>query len=184
MCIVGNAHGHTSSNFRLGCLHFTWTLGKISIQQYSFQLWLNSKTDCVIYWPSTEPSIKRYSSVNKRKNSRSRWILDYNITRCPDGSRQSETGCRSEKQLQTESSGPSLTHGWATPSQDEKEVLLWSREEFAVNIAVRPCLHSFLTHNKHHPFENKVWKNYIFIKRCIHSFVEVVIISWLCSRIY
>ena len=51
-----------------------------------------------------------------------------------------------------------------------------------VNIAVRPCLHSFLTHNKHHLFENKVWE--IYIKKCIRSFVEVVIISWLCFRVY
>ena len=53
-----------------------------------------------------------------------------------------------------------------------------------VNIAVCPCLHSFLTHNKHHLFKNKVWGIYIFIKKCIRSFVEVVIISWLCSHVY
>ena len=33
-----------------------------------------------------------------------------------------------------------------------------------VNIAVCPCLHSFLTHNKHQLFENKVWEIYIFIR--------------------
>ena len=36
----------------------------------------------VIYWPSTKPSIKRCTCVNKRKNSRSRWALNNNITRC------------------------------------------------------------------------------------------------------
>ena len=36
-----------------------------------------------------------------------------------------------------------------------------------VNIAARPCLHSFLTHNKHFLFENKVWE--IYMKKCIHS---------------
>ena len=40
----------------------------------------------VIYWPSTEPSIKRFTSVNKRKNSASRWTLKNDITRCTDGS--------------------------------------------------------------------------------------------------
>ena len=30
----------------------------------------------VIYWPSTEPSNKRCTCVNKRKNSGSRWILE------------------------------------------------------------------------------------------------------------
>ena len=43
-------------------------------------------------------------------------------------------------------------------------MLLWSREEFGVNLAVRPCLRSFLSHNKHHPFENKVREIYIFIR--------------------
>ena len=36
----------------------------------------------VIFWPSTEPSIKRCTCVNKWKNSGSRWALDGNITRC------------------------------------------------------------------------------------------------------
>ena len=39
-----------------------------------------------------------------------------------------------------------------------------AREEFGVNIAVCPCLLSFLLPNKHHPFENKVWEIYIFIR--------------------
>ena len=58
------------------------------------------------------------------------------------------------------------------PSQDAKEVLLWSRGRTWVNIAVRPCLHSFLTHNKHQPFENKVWEIYIFIKKRIRSLLK------------
>ena len=47
----------------------------------------------VIYWPSTEPSIKRCTCVNKRKNSGGSWTLENNITRCPGGSRQLETRC-------------------------------------------------------------------------------------------
>ena len=35
----------------------------------------------VIYWPSTEPSIKRCTCVNKRGNSGSRWMSDNYITR-------------------------------------------------------------------------------------------------------
>ena len=35
----------------------------------------------VIYWTSTESSIKRCTCVNKRKNSGSRWTLNDNITR-------------------------------------------------------------------------------------------------------
>ena len=63
---------------------------------------------------------------------------------------------------------------WPTdeqPNQDAKEVL-WPREKIWVNIAIRHCLHSFLTHNKHHPLENKVWEIYIFIKKCIRSLLK------------
>ena len=37
----------------------------------------------VIYWPSTELSIKRCTCVNKRKNNGSKWAWDNNITRYP-----------------------------------------------------------------------------------------------------
>ena len=63
----------------------------------------------VIYWPSTEPSIKRCTCVNKRKNSGSRWELENNITRCLGISSQLETGCGSENQLQTEGFRPLVT---------------------------------------------------------------------------
>ena len=75
----------------------------------------------VIYWPSTEPSIKRYICVNKRKNSGSMWTLDNDITRCPDNSSKLETRCRSESQRQTEGFRPSVTHGWATPAKMKKK---------------------------------------------------------------
>ena len=119
-----------------------------------------------------------------RKNSGSRWTLDNNITTCPDGSIQSETRCPRENQFADWGlCGPQ----WSTvdqPSQDEEDVLLWPREKVWVNIAVRPCLHSFLSHNKHHPFENKVWEIYIFIKKSIRSLLKSFVISWLCSHVY
>ena len=120
--------------------------------------------ECVTYCPSTEPSIKRCTCVNKRKNSGNRWTLENNITRCLGGSSQLETGCRSENQLQTEGVGPLVTLGWAIQAKTRKKCC-YGRERNWVNIAVRPCLHSFLTHNKHHFFENKVWE--IYIKKCI-----------------
>ena len=43
----------------------------------------------------------------------------------------------------------------------------YGRRRTWVNIAVCPCLHSFLSHNKHHSFGNKVWEIYIFIKKYI-----------------
>ena len=108
----------------------------------------------VIYWPLTELSIKRCTCVNKWKNSGSRWVLENHITRCPDGLSQLETRCRSENQLQTEG---------ATQAKMQKKCC-YGRGRTWVNIAVCPCLHSFLTHNKHHSFKNKVWENYIFIR--------------------
>ena len=125
----------------------------------------------VIYWPSTEPSIKRCTCVNKRKNSGSKRTLENNTTRCPDGLSLLETGCRSENQLQTEGFGPLVTPGWATQAKMRKKYC-YGRGRTWVNRAVRPCLHSPLTHNKHHPFENKVWDIYIFIKKCIRSLLK------------
>ena len=89
----------------------------------------------VIYWPSTVPSIKRCTYVNKQKNSGSRWTLDNNITWCP-GRFESVR----DKMPKWE---PAADRGlWAlsdprlsNPSQDEEEVLLWS-EELGVNIGV------------------------------------------------
>ena len=139
----------------------------------------------VIYWPSNEPSIKRCTCVNKRKNNRSRRTLENNITRCSDGLSQLETRCQSENQLQTEGFGPLVTPGWATQAKMRKKCYYgWGR--IWVNIAVHPCLQSFLTHNRHHPFENKVWEIYIFIKKCIRSLLKssLQLIMFPCIFVY
>ena len=39
-----------------------------------------------------------------------------------------------------------------------------------------------LTHNQHQPFQIKC-ERYIFIKKCVRSFIEVCILCWLCFRI-
>ena len=122
-------------------------------------------------WPYViyRPSIKRCTCVNKRKNCGSRWALENNITRWPGGSSQLETECRSENQLQTEGFGPLVTPGWAIHSKMWKKCC-YGQGRTWVNIAVHPCLHSFITHNKHHLFENKVWE--IYIKKCIRSLLK------------
>ena len=94
----------------------------------------------VIYWPSTEPSIKRCTCVSQLK-----------------------IGCRSDSQLQIGGFGSLVTPGWANQAKMRKKYCYGRRRNW-VNIAVRPCLHSFLSHNKHHLFENKVWEIYIFIR--------------------
>ena len=136
-----------------------------------FVLPADHRVKIVIYWPSAEPSIKRCTCVNKRKNSGSWGALENNITRCPGVSGELETGCRNENQLQTEGFGPFVTQGWATQAKMRKKCC-YGRGRTWVNIAVHPCLHSFLTHKKHHPIENKVWEIYIFIKKCIRSLLK------------
>ena len=167
----------------------------------------------VIYWPLTEPSIKRCTCVNKQKNSGSRWALENNITRSPGGSTQLETGCQRDNQLAdwglcgpqwptVEQLKPRWERNaamfkrrtWVTeglkalsdpqlsnPSQDEKEMLLWSRGELGSILQSMLVSNSSLTHNKHHPFKNKVWEIYFYKEVC--SFVcWSRHYSWLCSR--
>ena len=106
----------------------------------TFRKGMNSLIPDVIYWQSTEPSIKSFTCVNKRKNSGSKWTLNNNITRCPGrlesvGDKMPKWEPVADREL------------WAlcdtrlsNPSQDEaKEVLLWS-DELGVNIAVCHCL--------------------------------------------
>ena len=124
-----------------------------------------------MYWLSTEPLIKRYTCVNKRKNSGSRCMLENNITRCPSVSSQLDTGCRSENQLQIEGFEPLVTPGWATQAKMRKKCC-YGRGIIWVNLVVHPCTNSFLTHRNINPFENKVWEIYIFIKKCIRSLLK------------
>ena len=66
------------------------------------------------------------------------------------------------------------------PSQDEEEVLLWS-EELGVNIAVCPHL-QLISHTPRTSTLSRIkCERYIFIKKCVRSFIEVRHYVWLCS---
>ena len=131
------------------------------------QIHLFWNTYSVIYWPLTEPSFRDspvlISGRRSRRRSGSKWALWKNIGRCQ---RQLDTGrpewgpaCR----LKAGSlSDPRLSN----PSQDAEEVLL--RRKSCINIAVCPCLHSSLTHNR--TIKNKVWDIYFYKEVC--SFVH------------
>ena len=122
----------------------------------------------VIYWPSTESSIKRGSCVKKWKKSGSRWTLENNIMRCPDGLSQSEDASL-RTSLQTEDLAALSDPRLSNPSQ---EVLLWSREELG-SILQSVLVTTHLSHTTNiNPFENKVWEIY-FYKKCVRSFIEV-----------
>ena len=134
----------------------------------------------LMYWPSTEPSIKRCTYVNKRKNSGSRWTLENNITKCPDGSSELETGCRSENQLADWElwalSDPRLSN----LNQDAKEVLLWSRKNLGQYSS--SSLSPLISHiQQTSPFRKKSVRDLYFYKEVYSFVIEVVIISWLCS---
>ena len=122
----------------------------------------------VIYWPSTEPSIKRCIGVNKRKNSGSRWTLDNNITWCPDGLSQSETGCQRENQLADWGlwalSDPRLSN----PAKMRKKCCYGQEGKLGQYSSPSP---TYLSHHRNiNPFENKVWEMYFFYKE-VCSFV-------------
>ena len=85
--------------------------------------------------------------------------------------RQLGTRCRIESQRQTEGLGLQ----WPTveqPSQDEKEVLLYSEELWVNMLQSVYVSNSPLTHNQHQPFQIKCERN-IFINKCVRSFIEV-----------
>ena len=96
-------------------------------------------------WPSTEPSIKRCTCVNKRKNSGSRWTLNKNITR-------TQTAWVSWSQLETRWE-PAADRGlWALSDPRLSNPAKMRKKYCWINIAVYPVSISSLTHNQHQPF--------------------------------
>ena len=71
----------------------------------------------------------------------------------------------------------------SNPSQDEEEVLLWPRKNLGQysSLFLSP---THLSHTTNITLSRIKCERYIFIKKCVRSFVEVVINSWLCSRVY
>ena len=90
----------------------------------------------VIYWPSTEPSIKRCTHVNKQKNNGSRWVLENNITRCP--------GWFESVGERMPAWEPAADRGlWvlSDPRLSNPAKCCYGRGRAWVNIAVRSCFH-------------------------------------------
>ena len=73
-------------------------------------------------------------------------------------------------------------------SNDSKEELLWARKYLGQYSS--PSLSPLITHTQqHHPFENKVWEIYIFIKKCIRSLLKSslpvdYVPAYICIYIY
>ena len=121
----------------------------------------------VIYWPSTEPSIKRCTCVNKRKNSGSRWTLNNNIT-----STQMVWVCWRHAEVRATGRERAIVE---QPSQVEKEVLLAQYN----SLSPSP---THLSHTTNITLSRIKYERYIFIKKCVCSFIEVHHYVWLCSE--
>ena len=116
----------------------------------------------VIYWPSTELSIKRCTCVNKWKNSGSRWAWDNYITRCPGAVWVS---WRQDAKLRASDRQRALGPQWPTVKQPQakmrKKCCYGRRRTWGQYISLSPSP-AHLSHTTNiNPFENKVWEIYL-----------------------
>ena len=128
----------------------------------------------VIYWPLTKPSIKRWICVNKRRNSRSRWVSDNYITRCHRrlGSVGVAVGVVvGDKMLDWE---PSADRGlWAlsdprlsNPAKMRKKCC-YGQKNLGSICSSLSLSQTHLSHTTNiNPFENKVWEIYFYKEVC------------------
>ena len=156
-------------------------------------MWCNGyrREKCVIYWPSTEPSIKRCTCVNKQRNSGSRWTWDNGITKChrrlgsvPVGVGVSwGTRCQRENQLADWGLAALSDPRLSNLSQDDEELLLWSEELWCSSLSTSPTHLSHITIN---PFENKVWEIYFCKEVCslVHWSSSLLLIMFLHIFVY
>ena len=134
----------------------------------------------VIYCPLTELSIRDAPVQISRTWSGSKWALWNDVGRCRRQLSQSYRKARVRTSLQTEKASLSADEQpqprWRKSAKWvlEDNIACYDQESSWVNIAVCPYPHPSLTHHRNiNPFENKVWKIYIFIKKCVRSFIEV-----------
>ena len=110
----------------------------------------------------------------------SRWMLDNYITRCH---RRLESvavpvgeGCqRSENKLQTGEFGLSVTHGWAAQPACKRSAAMVGRT-LGQYVAACPRL-QLTSHTQPTSTLSRIkCERYIFIKKCVRSFTEVVVL--------
>ena len=121
---------------------------------------------CVTYWPSTEPSIKRCTCVNKRGNNRSRWTSNKNITRAQMAWvswRYDASGVRtSSRQRAWALSDPRLS----SPARIRKKCCYGQKNLGSICSSLSPSL-THLSHTTNiNPSENKVWEVYFYKEAC------------------
>ena len=124
----------------------------------------------VIYWPSTEPSVKKCTCVNKRKNSGSRWTLDNNITRCLDGLRQGDRMPAWERACRLRALWPSVTHSWATQAKMRKKCCYGQEENLGQYSS--PSLSPLISHTQQTSRFRKWSVRDLYKKKCIRSLLK------------
>ena len=144
----------------------------------------------VIYWPSAEPSIKRCTYVNKRRNNGSRCMLDNYITRFHRrlGSVPVAAGVSWVQDASVRASG--RQRAWAlsdprlsNPAKMRKKSCYGQKNFGSICSSLSPSP-THLSHTTNiNPFENKVWEIYFYTEVC--SFVHWSRhYCWLCFSLY
>ena len=160
------------------CLHSF--LSSIALDRSS-RLHPVSQQSCVTYWPSTEPSIKRCTCVNKRKNSGSRWTLNKNITR----TQTAWVSWRQDAGVKASGRQRACDPQWPMVEQPQPR---WGRSAAMVrrtwgqysSLSPSPAHRS---HTRNITLSKIKCGRYIFIKKCVRSFIEVRHYCWLCFRL-
>ena len=93
---------------------------------------------------------------------------------------QLETRCRIESQQQTEGFGSSVTHSWATQPRWGKSAAMVRRTWGQYSSLFLSPAHLSHTTN----ISSFECERYIFIKKCVRSFIEVRHYCWLCFHLY
>ena len=90
---------------------------------------------------------------------------------------------RTESQRQTDGFGLSVTHGWVAQPECERSAAM-VRRTLGQYVAV--CSHLQLTsHTQPTSTLSRIkCERYIFIKKCVRSFIKVRHYCWLCFRLY
>ena len=90
------------------------------------------------------------------------------------------TRCRIESQRQTECFGPSVTHGWAAHPECGRSAAM-VRITWGQYVSVCPRL-PLTSHTQPTLTLSRIkCERYIFIKKCVRSFIEFRHCVWLCS---
>ena len=129
-------------------------------------------------------AIKRCTCVNKRKKKRKQVDDMKEYRQVPVAVEWvGDRIARVKASLQTKSCGPQRPPVEQPQPRCGRSAALVKRRSW-VNIAVCLCLYSSLAYHRNiNPFENKVWERYIFIKKCVRSFIEVRKLR-LCFGLY